>query len=45
MIGALFKFLLFLGLVGLLGLTGFAYFGDLAPPPVQNSLTVMLDAK
>lgn len=44
MIGRLVKLVLVLAVLGAIGLVGFAYLGDLAPPPSEESLTVTLDA-
>ena len=35
---------LVLAVFAAIGLAGFAYLGDLAPPPSEESLTVTLDA-
>lgn len=45
MIGRLVKFLVVVVLLGVIGLVGFAYIGDLAPEPAEQSLTVTLDAE
>lgn len=44
MIARVMKFLVFVIVIGGLGLTGYAYLGDLAPEPSEQSLTVTLDA-
>ena len=44
MIGRLVKLVLVLAVLAAIGLAGFAYLGDLAPPPSEESLTVTLDA-
>ncbi len=44
MIGRLVKLVLVLTVLGAIALVGFAYLGDLAPPPGEQSLTVILDA-
>lgn len=44
MVGRLVKFLAVLVVLGAIGLAGYAYLGDLAPAPTQESLTVTLDA-
>ncbi|GKY89786.1 hypothetical protein [Sinisalibacter aestuarii] len=44
MIGRLVKFLLLVVVIGVIGLVGYAYIGDLAPEPSEQSLTVTLDA-
>ena len=44
MIRKLLKLVFFLAVVGFVGLAGYAWFGDLAPVPAENSLTVTLDA-
>jgi len=44
MIGRLVKLVLVLAVLAMIGLVGFAYLGDLAPPPGEQSLTVTLDA-
>lgn len=44
MIGQLIKLVLGLAVLGAIGLAVFAYVGDLAPEPRQESLTVTLDA-
>lgn len=44
MIARAVKFLVLLAVLGGLGLTGYAYLGDLAPEPSEQSLTVTLDA-
>jgi len=45
MIRKLLKLVFFLAVIGFIGLAGYAWFGDLAPSPAQQSLTVTLDAK
>ncbi len=44
MIGQLIKLVLGLGVLAAIGLSIYAYVGDLAPDPRQESLTVILDA-
>jgi len=44
MIGRLVKLVLVLAIAAVIGLVGFAYLGDLAPSPSEESLTVILDA-
>ncbi|PIE07250.1 MAG: hypothetical protein CSA74_07635 [Rhodobacterales bacterium] len=44
MVGRLIKFLLGLAVLGAIGLAAFAYVGDLAPEPRDETLTVILDA-
>ena len=44
MIGRLLKLVLALVVLGAIGLAGYAYLGDLAPAPSEESLTVTLDA-
>jgi len=44
MIRRLVKFLLSLAVLALIGLAVYAYIGDLAPAPSDESLTVTLDA-
>ncbi|MEZ5723181.1 MAG: hypothetical protein R3D59_17645 [Paracoccaceae bacterium] len=44
MIAGLFKFVLGLAVLGAVGLSVYAYVGDLAPDPREETLTVILDA-
>ena len=44
MIRKLLKLVFLLAVIGAIGLAAYAWFGDLAPVPVENSLTVTLDA-
>ncbi len=43
MIRKLLKLVFFLAVIGFVALAGYAWFGDLAPRPATNSLTVTLD--
>jgi hypothetical protein len=45
MIGRLVKFLALVLVLGVIALVAFAYIGDLAPEPGEQSLTVTLDAE
>lgn len=44
MIRKFLKLVLFLAVLGFIGLAAYAWLGDLAPTPAENSLTVTLDA-
>ncbi len=44
MIRKLLKLVFFLAVLGAVGLAAYAWFGDLSPVPVENTLTVTLDA-
>ncbi len=44
MIGRLFKLVLLLAVLAVAGLAVFAYLGDLAPPPGEETLGITLDA-